>query len=852
MSLAAGVRLGPYEIVGPIGSGGMGEVHRAKDTRLSREVAIKVLPTDFAENADRLRRFEQEARSAGMLNHPNLLSVYDIGTHNGAPYVVSELLEGETLRQRIDGTPLPPRKAIDYATQIARGLAAAHAKTIVHRDLKPENIFVTREGRVKILDFGLAKVAVPAAAVETALIGAAPQNTDAGMVLGTAAYMSPEQVRAQPVDHRSDIFSFGLVLYEMLTGRPAFKADSAVETMSAILKNDPPRLADSTSDLPPELERIVLHCLEKSPEERFQSAGDIAFDLESIRHGSSAGKAIALTTEERSRWKVPAIAAGLAIAGGGLFYAGRATVPTPAESQFDQLTFRRGSIQSARFAPDGRTIVYAAAWEGGPTALYTAQPGNPESRSLGVEASLLDVSRTGELAVQLPRRGAVGGNAGVLARMPLGGGAPREVLEDVTAAQWGPSGDELAVIHNVEGLPRLEYPIGRVLYQPAGFISSISISPSGDRIAFADHPVVGDNRGDVIIVDTSGKRTTLSAGWEDIGLTAWSPDGREVWFSGSQKGVDYTVFAVTLAGKLRPLLTGAGSLNLQDVSADGRMIISNGGRRTSMIVKAPGATEEKDLAYLDYSWPVDISDDGRTLLFGEQGVGGGPGYAVYLRGTDGSPAVRLGKGDAHSLSHDGRWAIASDLSTHKLMLLPTGTGQPRAIPNHGITSYSWAGFVVGDKRIVFAGTDKESTRSYIQDLEGGGPPRPITPPGIAPRRNTVSPDGKWIAATTQGTLRLFPVDGGEPRMVPGSGGADVPLRWNADGRVIYVRNGRLPARIFAVDVQSGTRKLLTELAPRDRVGASGVQEIRLTPDGSSYVFGYIQTLHSLYQVTGLR
>jgi eukaryotic-like serine/threonine-protein kinase len=849
MSLAAGARLGPYEIVGPIGSGGMGEVYRARDTRLSRDVAVKVLPPSFTDDPDRLRRFEQEARAAGMLNHPNLLAVYDIGAHDGAPYVVSELLEGETLRERIGGAPLPTRKAIDYAVQVARGLAAAHDKAIVHRDLKPENIFITRDGRTKILDFGLAKVATPAAAVETVLIGAAPQKTEVGAVLGTAAYMSPEQVRAQPVDHRSDIFSFGLVLYEMLTGRQAFKADSAVETMSAILKADPPRLAEIRHDLPADLERIVVHCLEKNPEERFQSAGDIAFNLESIGgHSSSSGALVSTHAAGRSRWKVPAVTGAAALAIAAAFFAGRAATPPSVEPEFEQLTFRRGSIQAARFAPDARTIVYAAGWEGAPMTLYTAQPGNPESRSLEVQATLLAVSRTGELAILLQPAG----RAAVLARMPLGGGAPREILEDVTEARWSPNGDDLAVVHVLDGARRLEYPIGRVLYEPPGFVSSISISPSGDRIAFADHPIIGDNRGDIAVVDASGQRTTLTTGWEDLGQTAWSPDGREIWFSGSRRGTDLSLFAVTLSGQTRHLLTGAGSLNLQDVSPDGRVILSNGGRRLSMIAKAPGATEERDLAWMDYSWPVDISDDGRRLLFSEQGVAGGPGYAVYLRGTDGSPAVRLGKGDAHSLSHDGRWAIANDLSTQTLTLLPTGTGQPRTIPSHGIAAYTWSGFFPGDKRIVFAGAAKDGgTRVYVQDLDGGAP-RVITPNGVAPGRNTISPDGKWLAATFGGSVRLFPVDGGEPKTVPGSDRSDEPLRWNADGSVIYMRNGRVPARIVALDVATGKRTLLHELAPRDRVGASGVQEIRLTPDGASYVFGYIQTLHNLYQVTGLR
>ena len=427
-TVSIGTAIGPYRVVSLIGAGGMGEVYRATDTRLAREVAVKVLPRSFAADPERQRRFEQEARAAGMLNHPNILAVYDVGSHDGAPYVVSELLDGETLRARIDGTPMPPRKAIDYAIQIARGLAAAHDKGIVHRDLKPENIFVTRNGRVKILDFGLAKVvAQPAmAAAETVIADAPSPRTEAGMVLGTANYMSPEQVRGQPTDHRSDIFSFGVVFYEMLTGRQAFHADSAIETMSAILKADPPRIADTVRDLPPALERIVLHCLEKSPEERFQSAGDLAFDLESLSQPSGSGTLPAQTSPTRRPWKLVAAAVLFAGAGAGLFYAGRASAPV-SQPQFEPLTFRRGSAPFARFAPDGRTIVYTAAWEGTPNTLYTVQPGNPESRSLDVRGVLRSVSRTGELLLLLTRPG----RSNVLARMPMGGGAPREVLEGV-------------------------------------------------------------------------------------------------------------------------------------------------------------------------------------------------------------------------------------------------------------------------------------------------------------------------------------------------------------------------------------------------------------------------------------
>src|SRR5713101_8328137 len=290
MTLSAGTRLGPYEILAAIGAGGMGEVYRARDERLKRDVAIKVLPASFSTDPDRLRRFEQEAQAAGALNHPNILAVYDTGAYEGSPYIVSELLEGETLRSRLAGGAFTPRRAIGHGLQIAQGLAAAHEKNIVHRDLKPENIFVTSDGRVKILDFGLAKLTQPDPGVgaETNL-PTATAGTEPGVVLGTLGYMSPEQVRGKPTDARSDIFSFGAILYEMLLGHRAFRGDTAADTISAILTKEPPDLSETNRKVPESLDRIVRHCLEKNPEARFHSASDIAFDLEAISGSSGAG-----------------------------------------------------------------------------------------------------------------------------------------------------------------------------------------------------------------------------------------------------------------------------------------------------------------------------------------------------------------------------------------------------------------------------------------------------------------------------------------------------------------------------------------------------------------------------------
>src|SRR6267154_5910722 len=351
MALASGTKLGPYEIVSPLGAGGMGEVYRAKDTRLGREVALKILPESFASEPERLRRFEQEARAVAALNHPNILAIHDIGAQGdgpkATPFLVSELLEGETLRAILDRGALAQRKTIEYGVQIAHGLAAAHEKSIVHRDLKPENIFVTRDGRIKILDFGLAKLAQP----EGDHAETITHQTEAGVVLGTVGYMSPEQVRGKPADHRSDLFSFGAILYEMLSGRRAFHGETSADTMSAILRGESPGLAETNRGIAPGLEQIVQHCLEKNPEERFQSARDIAFDLQLLSGQTpTSARESAVSAPKFRKWlrhaAVGAATIGIFLA--GYFSGGRSSSPSP---KFRQLTFQRGSIQSAAFAP---------------------------------------------------------------------------------------------------------------------------------------------------------------------------------------------------------------------------------------------------------------------------------------------------------------------------------------------------------------------------------------------------------------------------------------------------------------------------------------------------------------------
>src|SRR4051794_121890 len=394
MPLSPGTRLGSCEILAPLGAGGMGEVYRARDTALGRDVAVKVLPPDFASDPDRLRRFTQEAQAAAALNHPNILAIHHVGTERGAPFIVSELLEGETLRDQLNAGAVPVRKAVEYAIQVANGLASAHDKGIVHRDLKPENLFVTRDGRVKILDFGLAKLTgAEGRTIEDRQTVTA--GTSAGMVLGPVGYMSPEQVRAQPVDARSDLFSLGAILYELVSGRRAFHGETPADTMSAILREEPEPLTASTVGVPPSLERVVRHCLEKNPYERFQSARDLKFDLSEIiasPSGSSSspqmsGIAPVPTAARRpGLFVIGALAClALAAAAGLGWWAHRA--PLPPQPTYQRLTFRRGTIATARFAPDRKTVVYGAAWEGAPVETFLVTTDSPESRPLGVAGS---------------------------------------------------------------------------------------------------------------------------------------------------------------------------------------------------------------------------------------------------------------------------------------------------------------------------------------------------------------------------------------------------------------------------------------------------------------------------------
>jgi serine/threonine protein kinase/dipeptidyl aminopeptidase/acylaminoacyl peptidase len=859
MTLVAGTRLGPYEILSPLGAGGMGEVYKARDTRLDRDVAIKVLPQSLARDPVALARFEREAKAVAALSHPNILAVHDFGSSGETTYAVMELLEGESLRQRLSDGALPTRKAAEIAREIALGLAAAHDKGIVHRDLKPENLFLTREGRVKILDFGLARQLGLAESGDTHSPTAAA-GTEPGTVLGTVGYMAPEQLRGQPADHRSDIFSFGAVLYEMLAGRRAFHGETAIETMNAILKEDPPELSTSGKAIPPGLERIVSHCLEKKPDERFQSARDLAFDL-GAQSTASVATGAAPTIPTPSRWRrrlafsVVGLA-GLAIA----FWAGTrlGTGSGVQKIRFQRLTFRRGNVLSARFAPDGQTVVYSAAWEGKPSELFSVRTDSLESRPLGLDhADVLSVSSRGELAV-LIGRGSLQrpGVPGTLARLPLGGGAARELQEDVLSAAWAPDGETLAIMRTASnGKNVLEFPIGHAIEESFFLVRRFTISRKGE-LAYVDFTDAG--KFDLWVVDRGGKKRRLAEGLRSVDGISWSPRTGEIFFCGGRGAGDNAVRAVSLSGSERVIWPGAGNFALHDVAPDGRLLLERYTSRVGVAYVPGDGAPSRDLGWLDSTSLQDLSRDGSQILFAETGEGGGSSRGVYVRRTDGSPAVRLGDGRPMTFSPDGKWALTLAAGAKpEIVLMPTGPGSPRKVPIEGVQPLGAIFIGDGSRIAIFHSAPGEPPQVSIVGVEGGRP-KPVRTEGVNVDAGVAfSPDAARIAyGVADRRIMITPISGGAAVSVPGAplDGCEIISGWSRDGRSLILQNRcEIPGRLSRMDLQTGARTDWKEVQLGDPAGVIDVSDLHFTADGNGYAYSYTRAVSSdLYLVDGLK
>jgi serine/threonine protein kinase len=842
--LAVGSKAGPYRILRKQGWGGMGEVYLAEDTRLRRKVAIKVLFCRGGTAHDNVALL-REARVASALNHPNICTVHEIAEHEGRALLVMEWLDGQTLDERIGNRPLPNRECLTLAGEIFDGLAAAHAAGVIHSDIKPSNIFVTSHGHAKILDFGVAKRVQALMDSSTSAMEPAPPisgrtdvSTDPPVRGGTPAYMSPEHIRGEQLDARSDVFCAGLVLYEMATGRAAFGGATAWMVAHSILTESPTAPEQHNPEITPALVAVINRAIEKDRAVRYRSAAELRADLERLRSDTApiaVGKSPKRSsTIEKSTMNV--MAAGEPL-------------------QLHRLTFGRGTVYSARFAPDGQTIVYSAAWSGGPIRLYMTRPENPESRPFGPadlqNADLLSISRNGQLAISLNRHTVGFVRTGVLAQLPFAGGAPRQLQQDIQEADWVDE-NTLVVVRRTATTSRVELPLGRVVYE-APIISGVRVAPDGNSVAFVQQHSFFESAGDVGVIQ-DGKAKLLSTGWGSVGGVAWSPEGTEIWFTASEPGSARALRSVNRKGHVRTLARFPHRLTLLDVWRDGRILLTADESFSVVVAETAPDNRQIDLTLFDRSSARDLSADGRTVLFDESGEAGGEKYSVYVRTLIAGSPVRVGDGLGLSLSPDGQWAMTASRSrTPPLLLVPVGPGESIALKAGGITRYLTATWLAGQRGFVVCGAEGERPfRLYVQSKTGK--PKPISAQGVIGPAAT-SPDGRHVVGIDEDRrVWLYAVDGGARKPVPGIVAAEIPVQWSADGHALYLRprGGALPLPIVRYDLRTGKRRQVRRLTIADPAGVLKIDHALLTRDARTFVFTYVRTLSDLYLVTGVR
>jgi Tol biopolymer transport system component len=863
VTVAAGTRLGPYEILAAIGAGGMGEVYKARDTRLDRTVAIKILPTSLAADPQFRDRFDREARTISQLDHPHICALYDVGEQDGTSFLVMQYLEGETLEARLKKGALPLDQAIRYAIQIADALATAHKAGIVHRDLKPGNIMLTKSG-AKLLDFGLAKTGagVVAAAGLSMMPTTPPNLTAQGTILGTLHYMAPEQLEGQEADARTDIFAFGAVLYEMLTGQRAFDGKGHASLISAIISSNPPPISASQPLTPPVLDRVVKKSLAKDRDARWQTARDLHDELTWIAaeraqpSGVSASSSVVVLAPS-TRWRL-AVAIGAAIIVAfavGVLVARPSRTKQAIAATFLTKTFDRKTITNARFMPDGQTIVYSAAPRvGGTPELFVIRPDSEAPQPLAVSrVQLLAVSSKSELAIITDQ--AIGQRhiSGTLARMTLGS-APRSMLEHVREADWSPDGTALAIVHDLRnGRDRLEYPVGAALHEASGQLSDPRVSPDGSRVAFFEHPYPGDDRGWVKVADRSGHVTTLAGEYEGMEGLAWTPDGATILFSATKGGAsDLQVMAVPASGRTTAemALGTPGRFTVYDTTRDGRWLASRDDFQVGVRVRVSGQPGDRDLSWLGSSSFADLSADGEWLLLTDFGWRTGTNYGVVLRRTDGSTTVRLGEGNAQKLSPDGKWALAIISTPPELVIYPTGPGELRRFNRGTVERYQSAEWFSDGRRVLACGAEaSRAPRCYVQDVSGS-PATPVTPEGVVGR---LTPDSRALLLTMpDGTFQLSAIAGGPPQRVDGLRPEDVVIGWSRDSRSMFVQGRADSATVERVDLATGRRTVVEHVVAKGAgLGpADGILVTRWVDEGRSVAYDYLTGGSTLFVVSG--
>jgi len=861
VSLPPGTKIGSYEIIGLLGAGGMGEVYRARDPHLGRDVAIKVLPPGFGGDPARVRRFEREARAAGSLNHPNLISVHEVGSHEGMPYLVMELLEGETLRARIGGRALPVRRAVEIGQALAQGLAAAHEKGILHRDLKPENIFLTRDGRVKILDFGLAKTHAPMAGTLPGNLTTDtldPGHTETGVVLGTAGYMSPEQVRGEPLDGRSDLFALGMVLWEMLTGSAPFHRPTRLETLAAILREDPPAL-DPALGVPPALEHILQGCLAKDPAARFHSAHDLAFAL-----------------AECASPRVPPRAGGrgrTALIGGLLGAAGLALatllawmVQWPpfrpaAPPRYTRLTYREGRIPSARFTPDGLGVLLSGDWERSgeraPYHLFSLKLNPLELVPAGLEDALvLAVSPNGEVALATGVRfNGMSGFYGTLGLARMGALAPKGIQPGVFSADLAADGRVALSRDTPKGVFQLECPPGTVRLEGPAELGDLRFSPDGHFLAFVQHTIRTDTLGRVAVLDlATGRAATLSRKFTSLTGLAWRD--REIWFTGAVRGARKDLWAVTLAGRERLVLRSPADLTLMDLRPDGQVLLAREEVEGRMYLSTGDPAPPRDLTAGFYPIPLSLADNGSCFLYWDQTDNPTGAMELLLQPVPGGPPMRIGRSFSFAaLAPDGSRVLTFPEDPFHPVIMPIGTGEPRPLPTELVRGYSRFNRWTQDGKglVVFGALPGGTPRTWLQDAETGAL-RPLGPEGT--EEAWPAPNGRRLLARIRGHWALLETGApeGPQTSVPGLDPLDRILGWTPDSRWLRISRRTSGAVLaYRFDPAKGRRELWKRFEMPDiRMNLGRANPTFLTPDGRLLLASNLTWNSTLFLVDGLR
>jgi serine/threonine protein kinase len=845
-----GRAFGPYQIDGLLGAGGMGDVYRARDTILGRDVAIKILPEAFNDDLERLARFEQEAQFLASLSHPNIAAIYGVHAVDGIRGLVLELVDGETLAERIRRGPIPLHDAARIARQIGEALDAAHQRGIVHRDLKPSNVKVAKDGTTKVLDFGLAKSDASEAPGGATSSPSVLTSSDR-LILGTASYMSPEQARGDFVDKRTDIWAFGCVCFEMLTGTPAFRGKKG--------EAGEPNWNLMPSTIPLGVTALLKRCLDKDPKRRRRDVGDVLADLDEVLNGPSEPTRTRLNTA-----RLTAIVAALAVSAFAVGWwingskAGEAGRPFPA---WHKLTFEEGYVHAARFSPGGETVLYSASWNGKPIQMFSTTTVSPESRALDLPpGGLLSVSPTGQLAVALScvYRSANGGCIGTLARAPLLGGAPKMLAEDVQSADWGPR-DTLAAIVN----GRLEYPLGTRLAERADLVR---MSPDGQRLASVD--LDADGRLAVVVRDGQ-ERQVLSRGWTFVSGLVWAADASAVFVTGvGPENNDDQVLRIGLDGSVRPVLRASSRIRVLDAAAPDRLLVDHSTTSRRAWIRDSGAPGgRRDVTWLGSSQVEALSNDGRMMLItvriGPTLEGGRKVeslYPIYVRPTDGGPATFLGNGYGRAFSADGRWALTASRSGRagvesSLILYPLGAGAARTLDRGDIvlTNFAFNASFAGPSRIVFdAARPGGELGTYVQSIDGGPPVRVEHEPGriVSP----VAPDGdRFISQRNDGSLWVATLAPRPATRLNFSMQPNQTIRqWSDDGRSVFVATQNDDKWVLTtLDVASGKALPHVEVM-RDRLAQLPAGTLRISSDGRTIAYSDSRTASSLFLIEGAR